>query len=634
MLFWLVALLPAHAWADTDGTCRHQIRDLVFVAHMDDDLLFMNPDLADTLRGGGCLQLVYLTASDRGEGAPYMLGRERGIQAAYAQAAGVRDEWIEDTLRLEGRRLARYTLADDPRIRLVQMRIQDPWLGKGGWGSLTPLSRAESDPRAEAESIGPWVERYVRAGLVTTLAALIRDYAPTTIRTMDATIATPYTELCWRCAGNDHPDHIAGARLVREAMAQTPGTYAEVGYLNYPTQERPGNLDPVQTAAKTAVFLTYMRHDYRYCRAPARCDRPAGPEAAWVSRIYYVSNRNTPATLLARPGGPVLLTVDEHANVVSLRADGMAQAISPQARSADPAAVFQPSARGAGILVRSPDGRVLTTRIGAVGGPAPWQPIDGARLTRPPTLTAGASPWALGMGYDGRLQLSRWDTERLRWAAWRDMPPLPKARAEAAIAERAGRGVLILATDEAGRLWCASVGEAFPDDDPVRWRHVPGILSSGGLALLQNAAGRMEAYLRAQHNGHMLRMTQRRGRAGCTGWGTPEDLGLTYQGRPAILLGPAGRMIVAARERDAGPLWLIQDGRARRLPGAPVSDPTLALIDGDLHITTRQAGPAQDYLVLSRHLGVWRGDIIRAPRPPALPPLRPPPTLKTSMPTG
>src|SRR5690606_30508330 len=110
------------AWADPATDC-HQIRDLVFVAHMDDDLLFMNPDLADTVRDGGCLQLVYLTASDRGEGAPYMLGRERGIQAAYALAAGARDSWREDVLTVDGRRLARFTLIDDPRIRLVQMRI-------------------------------------------------------------------------------------------------------------------------------------------------------------------------------------------------------------------------------------------------------------------------------------------------------------------------------------------------------------------------------------------------------------------------------------------------------------------------------------------------------------------------------
>ncbi len=647
---------PAPALADEGVSC-HGIRDLVFVAHMDDDLLFMNPDIADTLDAGGCLQVVYLTASDRGEGAPYMLGRERGIQAAYARAAGARDAWVEDVLTADGRRLARHTLADDPRVRLVLMRIQDPWLGKG-WGSLTPLSRMESEPTAEAESIGPLVERYVRSGMVDTLAALIRDYGPTTVRYMDATIATPYAELCWRCAGNDHPDHIASARLVREAMARAPGIYAETGYLNYPSQERPGNLDPAQAAAKTQVFLAYMRHDYRYCRDPAHCDRPAGPEALWVSRIYYVSNGNTPATLLARPGGPVLLTVDEHANTVNLRAEGAGLALGPQARSPDPATVFQPTAQGAGVLVRGPDGRILSTVIGPPGGPADWRPIEGARLTRPPVVTAGSSPWALGMGNDGRFQLSRWDAARRQWAAWHALPPLPGARAEVAIAERtaarAGRsesgsratngGFMVLATDDAGRLWCASGGgtggaqasgsETLYIGLPARWRRIPGVLGDGGLAVAENAVGRMEAYVRDLRSGRMLRLVQRHGRSACGGWGKPEDLGLAYQGRPAAILGPAGHVIVAAREPGGGPLWLVQDGRPRRLPGAPASDPSLAAIDGVLHVTARQAGPDQDYLVLSRHQGVWRGDIVHGPRPPAPDPsvVRKPPALKASMP--
>ena len=44
----------------------------------------MNPDIASNIEAGGCVRLVYLTASDAGEGDGYMLGRERGVRAAYA----------------------------------------------------------------------------------------------------------------------------------------------------------------------------------------------------------------------------------------------------------------------------------------------------------------------------------------------------------------------------------------------------------------------------------------------------------------------------------------------------------------------------------------------------------------------
>ena len=57
----------------------------------------MNPDIASNVEAGGCVRLVYLTASDAGEGDGYMLGRERGVRAAYAYMAHQPDEWTEDT---------------------------------------------------------------------------------------------------------------------------------------------------------------------------------------------------------------------------------------------------------------------------------------------------------------------------------------------------------------------------------------------------------------------------------------------------------------------------------------------------------------------------------------------------------
>ncbi|KAG0756724.1 hypothetical protein G6F22_020200 [Rhizopus arrhizus] len=74
----------------------HGIKDLAFVAHLDDDLLFMNPDIASNIEAGGCVRVIYLTASDAGEGDGYMLGRERGIRAAYAYMAHKPDQWKED----------------------------------------------------------------------------------------------------------------------------------------------------------------------------------------------------------------------------------------------------------------------------------------------------------------------------------------------------------------------------------------------------------------------------------------------------------------------------------------------------------------------------------------------------------
>ena len=62
---------------------------LNIVAHLDDDLLFLNPDMLHNIQAGRCVRTVYLSASDDGRDASYWQGREVGEKAAYAQMSGV-----------------------------------------------------------------------------------------------------------------------------------------------------------------------------------------------------------------------------------------------------------------------------------------------------------------------------------------------------------------------------------------------------------------------------------------------------------------------------------------------------------------------------------------------------------------
>lgn len=286
--------MTAPSWASPPLLC-HAGTVLSVVAHTDDDLLFMNPDQDNAIRKGLCVHTVYLTAGDRGEGLPYLRQRERGIMAAYANMAGTPDLWNTDGLRLDGRTLLRHTLRGNPRVQLIMLRIPDPWLGPG-WGSLTPLSRLESVPDTQAQSYGPYQETYTRGGLVALLASLIQTEQPQEIRTMDPTIQVAYQALCWRCKGHDHPDHIASARLMEDAMATAPGLYARVAYLDYPSQERAVNLTVEEADRKTAIFMRYMKDDPHYCPDAARCSEVRGPEAKWVQRQYTVSNTRVTAT--------------------------------------------------------------------------------------------------------------------------------------------------------------------------------------------------------------------------------------------------------------------------------------------------------------------------------------------------
>src|SRR5690349_15438 len=74
--------------------------ELNIVAHEDDDLLFMSPDLPASIRRGNTVETVYLTAGDADAGEAYWRGREDGIRAAYARMAGVEDRWNQSTVRI------------------------------------------------------------------------------------------------------------------------------------------------------------------------------------------------------------------------------------------------------------------------------------------------------------------------------------------------------------------------------------------------------------------------------------------------------------------------------------------------------------------------------------------------------
>ena len=65
---------------------------LSFVAHEDDDLLFLNPDIAKSILAGKCTITVFVTAGDAGVDASYWKNRELGSKASYAALAKLSNE--------------------------------------------------------------------------------------------------------------------------------------------------------------------------------------------------------------------------------------------------------------------------------------------------------------------------------------------------------------------------------------------------------------------------------------------------------------------------------------------------------------------------------------------------------------
>lgn len=609
---------PAHA-ASVPGApppdCSAS-RDLIVVAHQDDDLLFMNPDIADTIALGGCVRVVYLTASDRGEGEGYMAGRERGVQAAYAHIAQAPDHWVATTIVVNHYDIAQFSLAARPRLELWHLRLKDPWLGPG-WGSLTPLSQAEAFDGKTAETLGPKTQTYTRTTLVKTLADIIRSYQPTTVRYLDDTISVPYTQLCWRCAGHSHPDHIASAKLVQDALRAVSGNRAAVGYLDYPSQERAANLGGLEIAGKTRAFQHYAWHDYRYCAGPQGCKEPLGPAALWVQRTYYTDNNTSPPALAASDlsaEAVALAATGEDNDAVNLWDSTRGTWRSLGGRVGDPATIFHDTGNRPGIMARDALGRVWVTELAPQAARAQWQPLRGARVIATPAVVSSGGVSAIGFGLDQRLYWTSKEAAHQEWPAWQPLPDLPAVQNELAIAADARNEPVAFAQDQRGQLFVIYL--------PVRqgnaaWTRLPAPPSRGGLAAIRNGQGRLELYFRESRTGQLHRLRQQTTDQ-LLSWSTAENLGVRFSGRPGLASAPDGTTVTGVLESTSHRLWLLHNGRAVTTKTAPAlaSGPSMLARAGRVYAAARIQGQEQRYALFAYDGSGWRLDIT-TPAPPA-----------------
>ncbi|GGR95535.1 lipoprotein [Streptomyces aureoverticillatus] len=306
----LAFTVPAPPHSPGRTKCRDTT--LVGVAHQDDDLLFINPAIAEDFDRGHCLRVVYVTAGDAHLewSGGYAVRREMGVQQAYGALAGRLmppggpSPWKASPVRVGGRTLHGVRLDDGPLrpdILLIFLRLPD-----GGWSR--EASRRQSllalfQSRVRSLDAVDGSARYTEPALISTLAALIERFRPGTVRTLDfANTTLKSSGKAWA----DHSDHAVTARYLRLATLRArpaggTGTPRLVGYQGYGSAVRPPNLGAAQTARKTALFEHYYVHDERrvsacpghYC-VPTR--RVAAQYTRWLERHY---ERRVPAP---RPG--------------------------------------------------------------------------------------------------------------------------------------------------------------------------------------------------------------------------------------------------------------------------------------------------------------------------------------------
>ncbi|MFF8376368.1 PIG-L family deacetylase [Streptomyces sp. NPDC015661] len=290
------------------------------VAHPDDDLFFMNPDVSQSLRSGSPLTAVYLTAGESDgvnarprdaaaaepDKAGYAEARQNGIRAAYAEmATGSRTSaWDREAIPTAGGGWAELdTLRARPQIRLVWLQLREagsingdrPDSLHGLWdGRITALGSQRS-----AGTPVPTDFAYTREQVVDTVTGILERFRPTFVRMQDPSPGTYEKGGAFR----DHQDHLFGARFAQAALAryaELPG-HPHVGvqnYLGYPTSALPHTLDPAAADAKLKTLKTYAWLDGVHdCGTVAGCGdlkvaaRPAG--RGWTQTVRYARGTST-----------------------------------------------------------------------------------------------------------------------------------------------------------------------------------------------------------------------------------------------------------------------------------------------------------------------------------------------------
>jgi LmbE family N-acetylglucosaminyl deacetylase len=264
---------------------------LQVVAHPDDDLYFMNPDIADSVRTGGEVTTVVLTAAEAGGGAAFAAARQHGLRSAYARMAGAADDapWRRSVLVTRGGEAELCELEADARIRLVFLDIS-----MGAYTGFTPddqnhtllaalfrgteTTRPVLQPSESAITGGV----YTRDQLVGTLTDLMDRFLPTVVRTMDPDPerrGIGPQERAWLTDSGvhtDNEDHTATAWFTYAALAdhrarRGPSAVRLDSYVGYGNARWKHNLGGSSAREKLALLAVYGWADRRKCGDPVGC---------------------------------------------------------------------------------------------------------------------------------------------------------------------------------------------------------------------------------------------------------------------------------------------------------------------------------------------------------------------------
>src|SRR5262245_21595945 len=338
------------------------------VAHQDDDLLFLSPDLIHDIQAGRCVRTVYVTNGVSDGDQAYMEQRENGVKAAYAQMAGVANTWTTGDAGISGHPILLLTLNGNPSVSLLFMRLP-----QGEWGAPfnpnSPTLRNLWSGTITSVQAQGGTSTYTKTQLISTLATLMTNFQPDTVRTQDYVGAF---------GDDDHDDHHAASYFARQAHLAYAGSHTFIGYQDYETQNRAQNVTGADLTAKTNALYTYLNFDEGPCGHPPNCGN--NEYSAWLKRQYVKGTESGTDTT-----PPVVASVTPANNASNVSLGTSVSATFSEA-------ILPASVTGTSFVLRN-GGNAITATVSASGSTATLQPSAAlqAGVTYTATLLSGAN---------------------------------------------------------------------------------------------------------------------------------------------------------------------------------------------------------------------------------------------------
>ena len=270
-----------------DGEPLVASRDLVVVAHQDDDLLFMQPDVLEAVQHGVGVTTVYVTAGNGTHGVDAANKRYVGLMEAYGSA--VHDmNWSCGYIEL-AHHVAQHCRLVAANLSLVFLAYPDG--GREGQVDDSLLHLWEGTI-TYATTVADRTASYDRPGLIATIAEVMRQTQPRVVRTLE--VASNH--------GHDHSDHMVVGALVVLALAQSPNHAELVSYRGYDIAGEPANkVKPILDASRDLVArYEACANDCAACGEACSAIDPT--HEIWLSRRYAVGFRPSARGALQHDG--------------------------------------------------------------------------------------------------------------------------------------------------------------------------------------------------------------------------------------------------------------------------------------------------------------------------------------------